>query len=93
MIIFGSQKPNLVSRKHMALGKLENYADQEISVGHSQVFFPEQLEEALAQAELEGLRPSPEALLALKAVAEGALSGEAYLDQMKLRYGRLKTGV
>lgn len=63
-------------------------ADPKTFVGPSQVFLPEHLEEALAQAALEGLKPSPEALLALKAVAEGALSGEAYLDQMKLRYGR-----
>ena len=63
-------------------------ADEDTSVGLHPVFLPEHLEEALAQAALEGLTPSPEAMLALKAVAGGALSGEAYLDQMKLRYGQ-----
>jgi Antitoxin VbhA len=50
-------------------------------------FRREHLEEALANAALEGLHPTPEALADLEKVADGLLTTEEYFKQLNARYG------
>ena len=45
------------------------------------------LRDALGNAALEGIKPRPQALADLKAVAGGTLTTEQYRQRVKARYG------
>ena len=45
------------------------------------------LRDALGNAALEGIKPRPQALADLNAVAEGTLTPEEYRQRVKARYG------
>lgn len=45
------------------------------------------LRDALGNAALEGIKPRPQALADLKAVADGTLTTEQYRQRVKARYG------
>ncbi|WP_367873577.1 antitoxin VbhA family protein [Luteolibacter sp. Populi] len=45
------------------------------------------LRDALGNAALEGIKPGPQALADLKAVADGTLTPEQYRQRVKARYG------